>query len=168
VFENRTAREVATYRPRSVEALQAIWGIGERRASWFGRDLVALVEEWEREHPEAAAPPAMPAAQPALASSGARRADDGPDVSPSHPLFQHLRAWRSERAREDGVPAYNVFSDRTLRELVSVRPRNVHALLRIWGLGENRVERFGPDLVRAIREFEASNPATDENPGTDE
>jgi ATP-dependent DNA helicase RecQ len=162
VFENRTAREVATYRPRTVDALQAIWGIGERRASWFGRDLIALVESWEREHPEAAPPPAMPAAQPALSSTASRRPDDGPEVSPSHPLFQHLRAWRSERAREEGVPAYNVFSDRTLRELVTVRPRNVHALLRIWGLGESRVDRFGPELVRVIREFEASESAAAE------
>ena len=159
VFENRTARDVATYRPRSMEALQSIWGIGEVRARWFGRELVALVTEWEREHPDAAPPPDLPAQSRLVGSvPGSRapsRADD-PYVAPDHPLFQALRQWRSERARADGVPAYTVFSDRTLRELVNARPRNVHALLNVWGLGESRVERFGADLVRVIRDFEAS------------
>ncbi|MEX2032633.1 MAG: HRDC domain-containing protein, partial [Dehalococcoidia bacterium] len=151
VFENRTAREVATYRPRSVDALQTIWGIGDKRANWFGADLLNIVTEWEREHPEAAPPPALPV-QTSLSSSRARTVEAGPDVRPDDPLFQALRAWRSERAKAEGLPAYTVFSDRTLRELVAVRPRNVHALLGIWGLGESRVERFGPDLVAVIRE----------------
>ncbi|MGE3960526.1 MAG: RecQ family ATP-dependent DNA helicase [Dehalococcoidia bacterium] len=155
VFENRTAREIATYRPRSVDALQAIWGIGSKRASWFGRDVLAIVDEWEREHPEATPPPALPA-QSTLGSRSRTATDDGPEVRPDDPLFQALRAWRSERAKAEGLPAYTVFSDRTLRELVTVRPRNVHALLGVWGLGESRVERFGPELVRVIREAEAA------------
>ena len=77
-------------------------------------------------------------------------------MRPDDPLFQALRAWRSERAKAEGLPAYTVFSDRTLRELVTVKPRNVHALLGVWGLGESRVERFGPELVRVIREAEAA------------
>ena len=155
VFENRTAREIATYRPRSVDALQAIWGIGSKRASWFGRDVLAIVDEWEREHPEATPAPALPA-QTSLGSRSRSAADDGPEVRPDDPLFQALRAWRSERAKAEGLPAYTVFSDRTLRELVTVKPRNVHALLGVWGLGESRVERFGPELVRVIREAEAA------------
>ena len=153
VFENRTAREVATHRPQSMEVLPAIWGIGEKRATWFGRALIDLVAEWEREHPEAAPPPAL-VAQPRLERRRTAAVDEGPDVRPDDPLFQALRAWRSARAREEGLPAYTVFSDRTLRELVTVRPRNVHALLRVWGLGESRVERFGPELVQVIRDFE--------------
>ncbi|MCB9492084.1 MAG: RecQ family ATP-dependent DNA helicase [Dehalococcoidia bacterium] len=155
VFENRTAREIATYRPRSVDALQAIWGIGSKRASWFGRDVLAIVDEWEREHPEATPAPALPA-QTSLGSRSRSAADEGPEVRPDDPLFQALRAWRSERAKAEGLPAYTVFSDRTLRELVTVKPRNVHALLGVWGLGESRVERFGPELVRVIREAEAA------------
>ncbi len=168
VFENRTARDVATYRPRSMEALQAIWGIGEKRASWFGRGLISLVTDWEREHPEAAPPPPLPAQSRLVGSvPGSGKANGrGEDVyvAPDHPLFQALRQWRSERARSEGVPAYTIFSDRTLRELVTVRPRNVHALLGVWGLGESRVERFGPDLVRVIREHPDQDGAG-EGPG---
>ncbi|MEX2372614.1 MAG: HRDC domain-containing protein, partial [Dehalococcoidia bacterium] len=153
VFENRTAREIATYRPRSIEALRTLWGIATRRAAWFGEETLALVADWEREHPDAAPPPDLPK-QPVLTPRGARIRDDGPEVRPDDPLFEALRAWRSERARSEGVPAYTLFSDRTLRELVTVKPRNVHALLNVWGLGESRVDRFGLDLVQVIREQE--------------
>ena len=160
VFENRTARELATYRPHSMEALKAIWGIGETRAKWFGRDLVGLVEEWERGHPEAAPPPDLPAQSRlvgAVPGSKVPGRNEDAYVSPDDPLYQALRQWRSERAKSEGLPAYTVFSDRTLRELVFARPRNVHALLGVWGLGESRVGRFGADLVRVIREHEAAH-----------
>ena len=154
VFENRTARELATYRPRDAEALQAIWGIGERRAAWFGAALIRAIEAWEAEHPEAS-PPALLAAQRPLPPARGTAREEGAEVRPDDPLFIALRAWRSQRARAEGVPAYTLFSDRTLRELVAQRPTDTQALLRVWGLGESRVRRFGADLVAAIRGVEA-------------
>ena len=152
VFENRTARELATYRPRDGEALRAVWGIGERRAAWFGAELLAAIEAWETAHP-AATPPPFVAAQRPLAPRGTVR-DAGPEVSPDDPLFVALRAWRSDRARREGVPAYTVFSDRTLRELVAQRPGTVQALMRVWGLGEARVRMFGDEVVEVVRGVE--------------
>jgi ATP-dependent DNA helicase RecQ len=148
VFENRTAREIATYRPSDRDGLLRIWGIGETRADWLGRELLALVEEWCARHPDETAP-RMPddlATQRPLKS----RADLGPEIDASDPLIEALRSWRSERAREDGVPAYTLFSDRTLRELVANRPGSRAALLSTWGLGESRVDRFGSELLEII------------------
>ena len=51
VFEERTAREVATYRPSGDAALLEIWGMGQRRVQWFGDRMLALVREWERGQP---------------------------------------------------------------------------------------------------------------------
>jgi ATP-dependent DNA helicase RecQ len=157
VFENRTARELATYRPRDLEALRGIWGIGERRASWFGAELLAAIEEWEAEHPEAV-PPVLVTAQRPPAPRGTVR-DAGPDVSPDDPLFTALRAWRSDRARSEGVPAYTLFSDRTLRELVAQRPTSLQSLARVWGLGESRVNRFGGEIIEVVRSVERLGPA---------
>lgn len=158
VFENRTARELATFRPASMDALRAVWGIGERRAAWFGQDLLRLMAEWEAAHPSAAAPPANPAVQPTLGLRPGRVTstpiDD--DVRPDDPLYVALRAWRTERARAEGAPAYTIFADRTLRDLVRLRPRNMHALMRVWGLGESRVERFGRDLLEVVAAHEAA------------
>jgi len=79
------------------------------------------------------------------------RTDFGPEVDPDDPLIEALRVWRSARARTDGAPAYTLFSDRTLRELVGAQPSNRAALLEIWGLGESRIERFGDELLAVIR-----------------
>ena len=152
VFENRTARELATLRPRGDEALRSVWGIGERRAAWFGAELLAAIDEWEQAHPEAAPPVFVPAQRP-LAPRGTVR-DAGPEVSPDDPLFVALRAWRSDRARENGVPAYTLFSDRTLRELVAQHPSTLQALARVWGLGESRVRRWGNEIIEVVRGVE--------------
>ena len=152
VFENRTARELATYRPRDETALRTVWGIGERRAQWFGAELLAAIEEWEQAHPEAAAAPVVVAQRP-LTPRGTVR-DAGPEVSPDDPLLAALRAWRSDKARSEAVPAYTLFSDRTLRELVAQRPTTIQALMRVWGLGESRVRRFGAEIIEVVRSAE--------------
>ena len=153
VFENRTAREIATYRPRDRDGLLQMWGIGETRVDWLGPEIIGVIEEWSAAHPDAEAPPIPDSAatQRPLKS----RTDLGPEVDANDPLIEALRGWRSERARTDGVPAYTLFSDRTLRELVANRPSNRGALLETWGLGESRVDRFGAELLDLI----ASAPA---------
>ncbi len=158
VFENRTARELATYRPTTEEALQQIWGIGERRAAWFGADLLEIIEEWERDHPDAPSPPALerthrapaPPSDPSLAEALER-------VRPDDPLYVALRTWRMERARAEGSPAFTIFSDRTLRELVAAQPQTLEALHRIWGLGDARIQRFGDELIEVIRAHEGGS-----------
>jgi ATP-dependent DNA helicase RecQ len=156
VFENRTARELATYRPRSREDLLQIWGIGERRVDWLGPELLAAVEQWSDANPDAA-PPRLPEAAATQRPLKAR-ADFGPDVDPDDPLIEALRAWRSTRARTDGTPAYTLFSDRTLRELVGSRPSSRAALLETWGLGESRVDRFGDEILEVIAAHQPAHP----------
>ena len=148
VFEERTAREVATYRPHDEAALLATWGVGETRARWFGAQLLALVRDWEQAHPETASAPPRPA--PA-AKRGRASADAGPEVAFDDPLFENLREWRRDRARREGVPAYTFFTDRTARELVARRPADREGLHDIWGLGDARVEAIGDELLALIR-----------------
>ena len=144
VFEERTAREVATYRPRTEAALLEAWGMGETRIRWFGQRMLDAVADWEDEHPEAAAAPDRP--RPARTTS-----DGGPEVAFDDPLYQRLRAWRLERARGDGVPAYTLFSDRTARELAARRPADEDELRTVWGMGDARVRDFGDALLEVIR-----------------
>jgi DNA helicase-2/ATP-dependent DNA helicase PcrA len=63
-----------------------------------------------------------------------------------------LRRWRSERARADGVPAYVVFPDRTIEEIVLRRPQSPAELAAIHGLGPSRLAKFGRDLHAAVKE----------------
>jgi ATP-dependent DNA helicase RecQ len=64
-------------------------------------------------------------------------------------LFEALRAWRAEQAREQGVPAYIVFGDATLRALADKRPRTADDLSGITGIGAKKREAYG-DAVLAV------------------
>jgi ATP-dependent DNA helicase RecQ len=76
-----------------------------------------------------------------------RAADAGPV---DDGLFERLRAWRLERAREDEVPAYVVLHDATLRELAAAKPANVGDLAAVKGFGPAKLERYGEDVLAVI------------------
>ncbi|MCR2813146.1 DNA helicase RecQ [Microbacterium sp. zg.Y1090] len=65
-------------------------------------------------------------------------------------LFEALRAWRAETAREQGVPAYIVFGDATLRALAEHRPRTLADLDGITGIGAKKREAFGEAVLAVI------------------
>lgn len=65
-------------------------------------------------------------------------------------LFEALRAWRAEAAREQGVPAYIVFGDATLRALAEQRPASVSALSGISGIGEKKRDAYGEAVIEVI------------------
>jgi ATP-dependent DNA helicase RecQ len=70
------------------------------------------------------------------------------------PLFERLKAWRSEQARAQSVPPYVVFHDATLSAIASAQPRDLDALAGVPGIGAKKLERYGPallDLLRAER-----------------
>ncbi|OUE28397.1 ATP-dependent DNA helicase RecQ [Clavibacter michiganensis] len=66
-------------------------------------------------------------------------------------LFEALRAWRSEQAKEQGVPAYVVFADVTLREVATVRPQDLGQLAGITGVGQKKLDTYGEGLLAVVR-----------------
>ncbi len=66
-------------------------------------------------------------------------------------LFDDLRALRRELADEAGVPAYIVFGDKVLLEMVARRPTDERELLRVPGVGEAKLERYGSAFLRVLR-----------------
>jgi ATP-dependent DNA helicase RecQ len=69
----------------------------------------------------------------------------------SGPLLSALRSWRSATAREHGVPAYVVFHDSTLEALAATRPRTLHEMRGISGIGATKLERYGEALLSIMR-----------------
>jgi ATP-dependent DNA helicase RecQ len=66
-------------------------------------------------------------------------------------LWARLRAWRTEVARMHGVPAYVVFHDATLAELVRLRPQTENELRQVPGIGARKLESYGSDLLEVLR-----------------
>ena len=65
-------------------------------------------------------------------------------------LFEALRTWRAGAAKEQGVPAYIVFGDATLRALAAQRPASVAALEGITGIGAKKREAYGEAVLAVI------------------
>ena len=65
-------------------------------------------------------------------------------------VVERLRTWRLERSQEDGVPAYVVLHDATLRELAATQPRSQDELAAIKGFGPVKVERYGDELLELL------------------
>jgi DNA helicase-2/ATP-dependent DNA helicase PcrA len=66
------------------------------------------------------------------------------------PAVLALKEWRLARARAEEVPAYVVFNDRTLAELVARSPTTLDELAAVPGIGPAKLERFGTDLLAAL------------------
>ena len=74
----------------------------------------------------------------------------GSDGPVDEGLFERLRSWRLEQAREADVPAFVVFSDKTLRVLASARPGDERALAAVPGIGPAKLERYGSELLALL------------------
>jgi DNA helicase-2/ATP-dependent DNA helicase PcrA len=67
-------------------------------------------------------------------------------------LFDRLRAWRLERAQEQKVPAYVVFTDATLTAIAESKPGDEQALAKIPGVGRTKLDRYGGDVLQLCRD----------------
>ena len=79
---------------------------------------------------------------------------------PHDPLFEALRAWRRDRAKEQNVPPYVIFHDSTLREVAAAKPSSLSALSRIEGIGDTKLERHGESLLDALARAMERDDAT--------
>jgi DNA helicase-2/ATP-dependent DNA helicase PcrA len=65
-------------------------------------------------------------------------------------VFESLRAWRRERAQENGAPAFTVFTDATLEAIAERDPLDAQNLLAVPGVGPAKVERYGEDVLEIL------------------
>ncbi|HEU5093906.1 MAG TPA: RQC domain-containing protein, partial [Reyranella sp.] len=68
-------------------------------------------------------------------------------------LLAALKSLRSKLAQASKVPAYVVFSDRTLIELATHRPASLNAMREIHGVGDSKLERYGPVFLDVMQNF---------------
>ncbi|HEY3561985.1 MAG TPA: DNA helicase RecQ [Kribbella sp.] len=66
------------------------------------------------------------------------------------PVFERLRAWRAGVAKEQGVPAYVIFHDATLRQIATDLPTSLTELGRISGIGENKLTKYGDGVLETL------------------
>jgi DNA helicase-2/ATP-dependent DNA helicase PcrA len=137
VFLPRVEEGELPVRRGDVEEERRLFYVGLTRAkrhlhvTWEGKPSRFLDELGV----SAAAPPLPRRERPVLAQT---------------PAVQALREWRLARARAEEVPAYVVFNDRTLAELVARTPRTIAELAAVPGIGPAKLERYGPELLEQL------------------
>jgi DNA helicase-2/ATP-dependent DNA helicase PcrA len=140
VEEERRVLHVAITRGRDRVVV-----LGDRsRPSRFLDELTGVAPAERAPRPPAADRAATVARgrRPAAAAP-ARRA-------PAPALEAALRKWRGERSRRDGVPAYVVFSDRTLQAIAVARPDTLVALRSVDGIGPAKLEAYGEAILDLV------------------
>jgi DNA helicase-2/ATP-dependent DNA helicase PcrA len=96
------------------------------------------------------APPRRQASSPARPARPARAAGPAVVSEPHDNLFDALRAWRSARAKADGMPAYVIAHDSVLRDIADARPPSVAALRRVKGMGPAKLDKYGDEILDVV------------------
>ncbi|TLF72837.1 DNA helicase RecQ [Nocardia cyriacigeorgica] len=89
---------------------------------------------------------------PTRAARAAKSAKNSPvDLAPEDvALFEKLREWRAATAKEQGVPAYVVFHDATLRDIAARKPADLAGLGAVGGVGENKLAKYGEQVLEVL------------------
>ncbi|ACU69632.1 ATP-dependent DNA helicase RecQ [Catenulispora acidiphila DSM 44928] len=95
--------------------------------------------------------PERPARAPKQSRQSAAATEDLPEEA--KPVFEKLRAWRGATAKEQGVPAYVIFHDATLRQIATQAPTSLQQLGTISGVGENKLAKYGQPILDALAEI---------------
>jgi ATP-dependent DNA helicase RecQ len=98
------------------------------------------------------------AARPARVRGAGAAAAPADFPATATPLFEHLRAWRAATAKEQGVPAYVIFHDATLRAIAALRPTSLAQLGTVSGVGQAKLVKFGQPVLDAVTEVAGSEP----------
>ena len=98
-------------------------------------------------------PVAVKPAKSKSGGAGARKARDGDVIDltdADEALYEQLREWRRARAKQDGMPAYVIFHDATLREIARRRPATEDDLIGVSGVGDKKRANYGADVVNVV------------------
>lgn len=69
---------------------------------------------------------------------------------PSDPGFEALRAWRSHKAKEEGVPPYVIATNAELRAILEEQPKTLEQLAQIKGFGKSKAAKYGREILRLL------------------
>ena len=73
-------------------------------------------------------------------------------------LFEALRGLRKQVAREEGLPPFVIFSDRTLREMAREKPTGMPRMREIGGVGKQKLQAYGREFIERIKRYIRENP----------
>src|SRR5699024_10658383 len=91
-----------------------------------------------------------------LKASTSRRRTVSKNVNPD--LYEQLRQVRAQLAKEEGMPTYIIFSNKSLEDMASRMPNTYEEFLDVEGVGSVKAEKYAGYFLPAIQEYSSSNP----------
>ena len=128
VFANAALEDMCRLRPATPEEFLEVSGVGKRKLERYGEEFLRVIREY------------VPEEKKPL-----------PEVDPA--LYQRLRELRERLAEEQDIPAYLVFTNAALEVMCRRRPATPEEFLEVSGVGKRKLERYGEEFLRAIREY---------------
>ena len=143
IVGDQALQEMANFFPRSREGLARVTGVSRAKLEEFGDVFLNAIRDYADAHDLTE--------QANLNRRVARGQGNGRlDFDPE--LFERLRDLRLELARSRDVPAYVVFSNRTLEEMAHTMPQDRASFALVSGVGPAKLEEFADDFLQVIRE----------------
>lgn len=109
-------------------------------------DTHVVLRTYESKQPVRTDKPKKPARQKARSTDALTAA--------GYKLFEQLRKLRLELAKEEAIPPYIIFSDKTLIDMCVKLPKNEYDMLNVSGVGENKFKKYGARFLEVINSFQ--------------
>ena len=142
ILHDRSLESMSASLPKTNEELLAIVGVGPAKVTKYGQDVLRIV----RAHSGT-----QPLRKGKLSES--HNISPAKDVELTVGCESELREWRRVTAANLGIPAFRIFTDRTLRNLSQARPLDKDELVAINGIGKWTLDQYGNAILRAVRNF---------------
>jgi len=142
IFSDVALEEMATLLPQDAASFMAVKGVGAMKLQSYGGQFIELIRGYCREH--------------GVVVHKAKKVSEQGTFDEE--LFDHLRKLRKELADKQGVPAFVIFHDSTLKEMARLKPRDNESFLDVKGIGEVKLKSYGPRFIEKIKGYCLNSP----------
>ena len=146
VFHDNTLKAMATYFPTTEESFKLMPGVGTARAEKYADVFLPIIREYFKKRGTHSVNRGTEAPH-----TSERTSEKPNEYTPE--LFKRLRDKRKTIADAEGVPAFVVFSDKTLQEIAIHSPKTEEAFLQIHGVGPAKTEKYADVFLPIIRAY---------------
>lgn len=160
IFSDRTLKELSHHLPKTETELLNIHGLGDVKAELYGQEVLEVLSQFEsipqQNQTENFANNSEDSVKPAqnLPNEVSEPSQEKNYETFNQDVFDHLKAWRLEVANKNNFAAFRVFPDKTLINIVKKMPQSLDQLMEINGVGEQKLELYGEDILHQLKEFQ--------------
>jgi len=138
IFHNTVLDDIVKAKPITIRELMAVHGIGQRKADEYGQQILQVI----RMH--------ITSKKTIEEPTQSETASLKPTMITSSELRNKICETRLKLAKKERLPTYCVFDNKTLEEMVQTAPQTPLHLMKVKGIGDKRMTKYGPHLLQTI------------------